>query len=92
MEIKTLLILLRNNIELEAAFRCLCYSIFRMRCNCLITADEYYLLLDYIHDNRPLIFQKHFSYLTWITNSWYYWLPGNKKPRLRWLDDQIKKL
>ena len=93
MEIKELLALLRSYVEPENDFRGLCRSTRLMFWDKLISEDAYLLLEDYIRDNKPRIFQKHFSYIAWITYSLYYWLPADsKKPRLRWLDSQIKKL
>jgi len=49
--------------------------------------EEYDVMKKYIKRNRPLTWYTIFS----LGLNVYWWKPGNKKPRIKWLDKQIKK-
>lgn len=56
----------------------------------LITDDEYYLLGNYIRNNRPIIGWIRYYTLSVFFRD-YYWKYGNIKPRIKWLKKHIKK-
>jgi hypothetical protein len=49
-----------------------------------ISLDEYCLFKQYIRDNRPI--NLHFLF-----KRAFYWTPGRKSPRIKWLKKHIKK-
>lgn len=68
----------------------ICILVSYMCGHYLINDSEYEMLLRYIENNRPSIFN------SWDTfknrNSDYYWPRYKIKPRLKWLDKHIKLL
>lgn len=49
-----------------------------------------YITHAYIKDNKPKIFQKHFSIYSFLDG--YYWMEYLTKPRIKWLRYHINKL
>jgi hypothetical protein len=77
-----LLVFLRDYIrDTDRFFNGMCLIIMRMNNQNLISLDERVLLIRYFEENKP----KH------IKTS-YWWKVGDKVPRLKWLNKQIKKL
>jgi hypothetical protein len=66
----------------------LCSIVHHMRDSAHISFDEWELLMDYIHDNRPNRFSSIGAFLA--STSLYYWPRGWKYPRRRWLNKHIK--
>ena len=55
-----------------------------------ITNEKYHLINDYINSNRPNKFSSIDAFLH--RDSAYYWWPGRKSPRIKWIKQHIKKL
>ena len=82
---KNLLIKLREHIETENGFFGMCGSIQEMREYAKsIGYGEADILKEYIDDNRGKNRYK--------PSPLYWWKPGNKQPRINWLNRQIIKL
>jgi hypothetical protein len=58
----------------------LCGLIDRLRRENFIGLEEWYHLSNYINQNSP---KKTYDYM-------WYWKPGNKKPRIKWLKKHIE--
>ena len=87
--INELLIILRDYIkEMDDFDLGLCHIISVLFDVGLINQYEYFVLKDYVNYNKPKWYSKHFSPIQ--LQSPYYWKKGNKTPRLKWLDTQIK--
>jgi hypothetical protein len=56
----------------------------------IITLTEFFILLNYIRDNRPSMFSS-FEGFKWSFSRRYYWKPGNIVQRIKWLQYHIKK-
>lgn len=54
-----------------------------------ISNKEYLILMEYIENNRPSIFSSLNSFLSQISNS-YYWKSGDINPRIKWIQKHIK--
>lgn len=48
------------------------------------TPDEFYLVKNYILDNKPFTLHRFFI------NDRFYWEKGNIKPRIKWLEKHIQ--
>lgn len=81
---KQLLIKLKNYIvDPLNPFTGMCLSVVMMEAEGEITLKEYSRLKNFIRlkgkeENRPLVI--------------YWWLNGDKRPRLQWLDEKIAEL
>lgn len=86
--LKELFVILKNNEEHFKTGLCrLCGS---LSVENIISSSERDVLKEYISLNRPKIFSRHFN-IECIGKD-FYWPRGRWKPRLKWIDDQIKKL
>ena len=89
METKTtkeLLQLLLNNIHyLEKFGGGLCFVMSILYKNRNISYDEYLTLKTYLIMNRP-------KNLHFLLKGAYYWTPGKKNPRIKWLKKHIEKI
>lgn len=86
---KELFILLKDNKKLFKTGLCdLCKSLFY---RCIIDIREYATLLYYIKINRPKWYSRHYSIVIFFVRG-FYWKPKKWKPRLKWINSQIKKL
>lgn len=81
---KELLEIILNHIDLMSSNEGLCGLIGALFIRKYIYMIEYDELRKYVGLNRP------FSYRT--PYGAYYWKPGEKKPRIKWLEKHIKKL
>lgn len=88
--IKQLLELLLKNLKKGKFENGLCLSVSIL--NDHLTKEEYILLLDYIHENKP---KSRFSIgiynFLYYTDDNYYWKINKVKPRIEWLKYHIKK-
>jgi hypothetical protein len=86
---KELFEILRDNIHLLK--RGLCVLVFTLWMRNIITHSEQRFLLHYIVTTK--LFMKHvrMQYLNG-SHAGYYWRCGKIKPRLKWINKQIKKL
>lgn len=84
--IHELLIILRDNAIVTKSWfglkqrikSGLCNEITMLCDSTLINVDEYWILKDYIRDNKP------------IEGEIYYWTKCEWKPRLKWLNEHIE--
>ncbi len=70
----------------------LCHFIFVLWMNGIIYGHEYQLLDEYIKSHRPKNFHYFFCKIFRLDNIHFYWSPGKKKQRIKWINQQIKKL
>jgi hypothetical protein len=87
---KELLIILRNHLEHEASNGIpfgICHEIDILFAVDTITSKEYYVLQKYMRLHRPKR-GKHYNPSYFTTPYW--WPKTLLKPRLNWLNDQIK--
>ena len=86
--IKELLQLMLDNVNLIEDG--LCGLQTKLRCFDIITAEERFLIHNYIDHNRP----SKFSSIDAFKNrgSLFYWERGAKEPRIKWLKNHIKKI
>jgi hypothetical protein len=83
-DIKTLLTLLRDRIQLSGIEEGLCREIaFMPVTEGMITEAEYHCLLNYVREHKP--------WHARLLRRSYWWVPGWAAPRVRWLNRQIKK-
>jgi hypothetical protein len=85
--LRELLLLLREHTKMNigltgAREHCLCDLIITMDSFGIISTKERWILLDFIRVNRPI--NKR--------SNQFWWRRGAKKPRLKWLDEQIASL
>jgi hypothetical protein len=79
--IKELLEILLYAVHQDQDFHGMCYTISR----CLqFTQGEKRILTAYLELNRPWHVE--------LLEKSYWWKEGNKRPRIKWLKKQIKKL
>jgi hypothetical protein len=92
--IKELLILLQDNYVpyYEKGYYGLCNVANFMCCNKLITSKECQAIIEWIHQNRPKLFHKHYQYINPDEYIGFYWSKYSIKSRLRFLNYHIKKL
>ena len=79
-----LLIILRDFIVQDNDFYGMCGSAWDLVSLRVINEHEYSILADYINERQPSP-SKFWKY-------GYWWKIHNKKPRLRWIDKELKKL
>ena len=80
--LKTLLIIYTTKCEPIQTGLCL---------QAMISLDKNaYITHVYIGNNKPKIFQKHFSIYSFLSG--YYWKESSTKPRIKWLRYHINKL
>ena len=82
---KELLIRLRDCVQSHAGLSGLCSAI-QYRINA--TDQERTILLKYVTDHRPKR-GKHFD--RYMKYSSFYWPMYDRRPRIEWLNDQIKR-
>jgi hypothetical protein len=87
-DIKELLQLMLDNQNLFKTG--LCHWNNYLYWNCLITSHEYFILRNYIENNRPSMFSSIDAFLS--KNSIFYWKNKNITPRIKWLKKHIAKL
>jgi hypothetical protein len=80
-DIKTLLTLLRDHIQIHGVITGLCSELYVIRRREEMTWGELQSLEYYLDTHEPLCPLWHP----------YWWKPGNAAPRVRWLNRQIKK-
>jgi hypothetical protein len=84
----TLLIILRDSIKIDPDFTTvgfgMCNQVLRLYDQGKLTSSERYRLNEYLHVHNPKT--KYFQ------NIFYWWKPGLRRPRIIWLNKQIKKL
>ena len=90
--IKELLIILRDNIKQIKPNEGICYVIYSMMCDGVITRREQLILNRYLRDHKPANAFRREKMLTLSVDSNYWWTPGSVAPRLRWLNKQIDSL
>lgn len=90
--IKELFVILKDSKGYFMSYPCsgLCYLTSLLTHWGIITNEENFLLIRYINDHRPKWYSKHFSLFR--CNSPFYWKRHQWKPRLKWINAQIKKL
>jgi hypothetical protein len=88
--IKELLILLREHIieEEKENFYGMCNELYYMNYLGSVSDEEFFILEDYLQNNVPFTWYKTFSIFT----SAYWWIPGDKTSRIKWLNKKINKL
>lgn len=64
----------------------LCYSVYLMHNDGIISYSAKSILEDYIRNNNP------FTWYSLIKATSYWWKPGLVEPRKKWLEKHIKKL
>ena len=64
-----------------------CWDLVRDK---IIEPEEYRELVRFIRNNRPKWYSIHYCYSQ--KDRMYWWKIGNRKPRIKWLKSQIKKL
>ena len=59
----------------------------------LISLEEYFMLKNYIRENKPSIFSSWnvFKHRIFISYG-FYWTPGKIKPRVKWIKKHIARL
>jgi len=57
-----------------------------------ITNEERDDLLEYIHSHRPKNYYYYLDNLMFNKNYGFYWKRGKKKPRIKWIKQQIREL
>jgi len=83
--IKELLeVLLENTYRLETG---LCELAWRLGDEGEFSIDEYCLLKNYIIENEPNTLFNWFG----LSRVGYFWKPGDRKPRIKWLKKHIEK-
>ena len=88
--IKELLEIVLEYIETTTdQYHGLCLASIRCQIESKISVYQKNVLLGYIKNNRPKIFQKGFSFGN-IGHA-YYWEVGDKAPRIKWLKQHIEK-
>jgi hypothetical protein len=80
---KELLTIMLENID-KVKVRGLCGVVANLTMIGIITNGEHEILMDYIVNHRPIN-------LHYMVNNVFYWKPGKKKPRVRWLKRHINK-
>ena len=89
--IKELLQQLLNYIETSEYIDGLCASSRVLQITNVITFEELVVLKNYIKENKPSIFSSFNAFIQYINLEAYYWTPGLKKPRIKWLKKHIKR-
>ena len=103
-ELKNLLILLRDYMVenwMDKEFSGICKAAYRMYALDIINSNQHSILVKFLGKNLPV--RKYRLDYLYITNRFYgdyvtskgdefCWKPFNLKPRINWLDKQIKKL
>lgn len=75
-----LLIIIKKDIKKDKNFsRGICYNITKLYENKKITDLEYKIIGNFIKNSKPI---NKFNNIFW-------WNPGDKKPRLEWLESNI---
>lgn len=69
----------------------MCLIVDDMSLRSEFTSKERRLLMSYIQDNRPSMFNSWSAFVSTITGQEYFWKQGELKPRIKWLDKHIKK-
>jgi hypothetical protein len=89
-DIKTLLIVLRDYIAKEGLFGGgMCATTMFMMRELVITTREYYALIAYLREHKPLeAIRKNHAF--WWPAFW--WPVGITAPRIQWLNKQIRRL
>lgn len=77
-----LLNLLKDYIIKDEYFKGMCIQISLMVVSNAIDTSEEIIIRNYLKNQKPLT-KNHLG---------FWWTKGNKKPRLDWIDKQIKKL
>lgn len=72
----------------------LCGFVWRLYENNIIVEDERKVLIDYIHKHFPINKNTIYSFFAenFKNRNYFYWNPGNIKPRERWIKKHIRKL
>lgn len=68
----------------------LCIWVNILHASEIITDNEFLNLKDYIRKNRPSMFSSLEAFKN--RGSLYYWPAGSLKPRIKWIEQHIKKL
>jgi hypothetical protein len=68
----------------------ICTWSFRLNIHGLISNSEYLLLVKYMEKNRPSKYSSISAFRS--RGSSFYWAPHKIKPRIKWINQQIKKL
>lgn len=68
----------------------LCSYLYRLAKKEVFSSEEYWLLCDYVDENRPSWYSRHYSYKQ--RHSLYYWPEYEWYPREKWIKSQIQKL
>lgn len=87
-----LLQLLLIQVDTEEMKEGLCSNVFILFRLGKITSQEYYILNDYIRNNKPFFgFRKWFRLNLYWWESAYWWEPGRRSPRVKWIKRRICK-
>ena len=78
-DLSVLLAMVLSDLEQEEITG-ICWLIFTMSRNGVISPEEHLAISDYLYDNRP----------NRSKNRMYFWKEGSKPPRIKWLEKHIK--
>jgi len=88
-DLKTLLEILLERVESHCPSG-LCNRVNNLYQNDLISCKESFLLYKFLDTHRPKLYQYGYSFK--YANDAYWWKPGDKTPRIKFLKHWINKL